>query len=190
MRGDWMQTYTGRRFYPGDPKPDDIVPEDIAHALSLLCRYAGHIDRFFSVGQHCLLMSHAVSPKNALAALLHDATEAYVVDVPRPLKLMLPDYQRIEQRVWEAICERFDLDLELPREVEDADRRILIDETKALMPNREHWPVDDDSDPLGVKIVDWTPLAIEGMYLNRLNFLLETQSQYAAKGSRAAETET
>lgn len=56
-RGDWMQTYTGRRFYPLDPRPDEIDPEDIAHALSLLCRYGGHVDRFYSVAEHCVLMS-------------------------------------------------------------------------------------------------------------------------------------
>lgn len=60
-RGDWMQTYTGRRFYPLDPRSDEIDPADIAHALSLLCRYGGHVDRFYSVAEHCVLMSEWVS---------------------------------------------------------------------------------------------------------------------------------
>jgi hypothetical protein len=85
-RGDWMQTFTGRAFYPLDPRPEDIDPVDIAHALSLICRYGGHSSRFYSVAEHCVLMSHAVAPEHALWALLHDATEAYLGDMIRPLK--------------------------------------------------------------------------------------------------------
>src|ERR1035437_1784040 len=107
LRGDWMQVYSGARFYPLDPRPDEIDAADIAHALSLLCRYGGHVDRFYSVAEHCVLMSRAVAPENALAALLHDATEAYVVDVPRPLKRCLRDYAPIEAAVWRAIASRF-----------------------------------------------------------------------------------
>src|SRR3954454_351254 len=114
LRGDWMQTYSGRRFYPMNPRPSEIDPVDIAHALSLLCRYGGHVDRFYSVAEHCVLMSQAVAPENALAALLHDATEAYVCDVPRPLKRQLPGYAAIEAMVWLAIVARFDIALQLP----------------------------------------------------------------------------
>src|SRR5689334_2642685 len=116
-RGDWMQTFTGRRFYPLSPRPGEIDPADIAHALSLLCRYGGHVDRFYSVAEHCVLMSQAVAPEDALAALLHDATEAYVVDVPRPLKRQLAGYREIEEQVWFAIAYRFRLDYELPAAV-------------------------------------------------------------------------
>ena len=145
LRGDWMQTSIGGRFYPGNPRVDDINERDIAHALSLICRYAGHIARFYSVAEHCVLMSRAVSPENALTALLHDATEAYMSDVPKPVKNVLPGYVALEERVWTVIAMKFGVDLEIPREVHDADKRILVNEVEALLPLAENWPTWPDS---------------------------------------------
>jgi hypothetical protein len=107
--GDWMQTYTGRAFWPLAPQADDIDPADIAHALSMLCRYGGHVERFYSVAEHCVLMSYAVPPGYALWALLHDATEAYMGDMVRPLKRSMPEYQAAEARLSAVICDRFGL---------------------------------------------------------------------------------
>lgn len=171
MTDGWMQLYSGRRFYPLSPRAEDIDPADIAHALSLLCRYGGHIDRFYSVAEHCVLMSQAVPAEHALWALLHDATEAYVVDVPRPLKRELADYARIEGGVMLAIVERFGLpSASMPFEVHDADNRILLDETAVLMPRRERW-VQDDLEPLGAAIAGWPPYEAERRYLGRLREL-------------------
>lgn len=169
-RGDWMQTFSGQRFYPLDPRPDEIDPRDIAHALSLLCRYGGHVDRFYSVAEHCVLMSEAVSAEHALAALLHDATEAYVVDVPRPLKRQLPGYREIEDRVWYVIALRFRIDLELPTAVKEADSRILLTERDALMPRHDEWGVDG-LEPLPVAITGWSPEEAERRYAARLTEL-------------------
>jgi hypothetical protein len=176
-RGDWMQTYTGRKFYPLAPRPEDIHPRDIAHALSLLCRYNGHVDRFYSVAEHCVLMSRAVAPEHALAALLHDATEAYVGDMIRPLKQSMPDYVRAEDLVMVQIARRFALPLHtlgysMPTEVKDADNRILLTERAALMsavaPGR--WGVDG-LEPLDVTIHGWEPIDAECQYLARLSEL-------------------
>ena len=109
LRGDWMQTYTGVRFYPMDPRPEELDIRDIAHALSLICRYGGHVDRFYSVAEHCVLMSQCVPEEHALWALLHDASEAYVGDMVRPLKRQLPEYEAAEGRVIAAIVERVGL---------------------------------------------------------------------------------
>jgi 5'-nucleotidase len=171
LRGDWMQTYTGRRFYPLDPRPEEVDPADIAHALSLLCRFGGHVDRVYSVAEHCVLMSEAVAPEHALAALLHDATEAYVVDVPRPVKRNLEGYAAIEAAVWVAIATRFIVNVELPPEVHEADNRILLDERTALMPRAERWNIDDQFSPLGVTIEGWPPALAEQRYLARLRDL-------------------
>lgn len=167
-RGDWMQTYSGGRFYPLSPRSDEIKVGDIAHALSLLCRFGGHVDRFYSVAEHCVLMSRAVAPEHALAALLHDATEAYVVDVPRPLKRYLPEYSRIENLAWHAICDHFGISRTLPAGVHNADDRILIDEKRALLSSAERWPAEDTMEPLGVTIEAWAPGVAEVMYLSRL----------------------
>lgn len=166
-RGNWMQTYTGRQFWPLDPRAEDVFPADIAHALSLLCRYNGHIQRFMSVAEHCVQMSYAVSPENALWALLHDATEAYVGDMIRPLKRMMPDFKDAEDEVMEAIAERFGIDPVMPQEVHEADSRILLDERAALMPSTHVWDIDG-LQPLGVHIQGWAPEVAEERYLDRL----------------------
>ncbi|MDI1288693.1 MAG: hypothetical protein PSX37_01920 [bacterium] len=94
--GDWMNTFTGQKFYPLDPRADEVHAPDIAKALSQICRYGGHTSQHYSVAEHCVLMSLAVAPEHALFALLHDATEAYVGDMVRPLKQALPEYRAIE----------------------------------------------------------------------------------------------
>lgn len=172
--GDWLQTQSGRRFYPKDPLPDDVHGEDVAHALSMLCRYGGHIDTFYSVAEHCVLMSYAVPPDDALAALLHDATEAYVVDVPRPVKRYLPEYRALEQMVWWAIAVRYHLELALPASVLAADDRIILTERNALMRNAERtwWQDTAGVVPLEVKIAGWIPAEAKRRYFDRLTELL------------------
>lgn len=181
-RGAWMQTHSGRRFYPMDPVPADVDPKDIAHALSLLCRYNGHVDRFYSVAEHCVLMSEYVEehhgPELALWALLHDATEAYVGDMIRPLKVHMPAYREAEDRVMWTIAYRFRLlrsgraTAELPPEVKQADSRILLTERAALMSaTAEPWDVEH-LDPLPVPVTGWSPDLAEVLYAERLSELL------------------
>lgn len=173
FRGHWMQTYTGRKFYPTAPTVEDIDPIDIAHALSLLCRYNGHVTQFYSVAEHCVLMSHAVAPEHALWALLHDATEAYVGDMVRPLKLQLPEYREVEDHLMVVIADRFGLTggARMPAPVKESDTRILLDERAVLMPNTQYaWDVDN-FEPLGVRVTGWDPMYAEDMYLDRLHDL-------------------
>ncbi len=137
-KGDWMQTFTGRQFWPVDPRPEDIDILDIAHALSHLCRFAGHVTRFYSVAEHCVRVSRLGSPHDrmlALAGLLHDATEAYVVDVPRPLKRFLPGYAEIEARVARCVEARFDLETGILDHamVKGWDETLLATEARDLM---------------------------------------------------------
>lgn len=176
-RGDWMQTYTGRAFYPMAAKVDDIDPLDIGHALSLLCRYGGHVSRYYSVAEHCVLMSRAVAPENQLWALLHDATEAYLGDMIRPLKLALPAYREAEDRLMAVICDRFGLAHECPPEVKHADRRILRDERDALMaPPPLPWAFIENVSALGVDVQGWHPTVAEFLYMDRLAELREATS--------------
>jgi len=168
-RGGWMQTYGGRAFYPMTPRCEDVELEDVAHALSLLCRYGGHVQRFYSVAEHCVRMSQAVSPENALWALLHDATEAYMGDMIRPLKRSMPAYVEAEDRLMQAICARFDINDEMPPEVHEADSRILHDERAALLgPSPQPWnDALEAMKPLGVTISGWDPPLAKYEYLNR-----------------------
>lgn len=175
-KGDWIQTYSGIEYYPLDPRPDEVLIEDISHALSNICRYAGHTSRFYSVAEHSILVSKLVAPEHALTALLHDATEAYLVDVPRPIKRFLTNYNEIEQLNWLSIADRFDLPSELPAQVVAADNAILVKEMTVLM--RGQVPRVDTS---GVKVPD--DMIIIGMYPEwaKASFMARFKQLYEAR---------
>lgn len=133
--GDWIQTFTGRQFWPLDPRPEEIFIEDIAHALSQLCRYNGHCEYLYSVAQHSIYVGRILPPELKLAGLLHDAAEAYCADVPRPIKKHLRDYAEIEARLQVAIGQRFGIDPDLFEcaAVKAADNSVLLAEKRQLM---------------------------------------------------------
>jgi hypothetical protein len=131
--GNWQQVFSGRQFWPLDPRPAEISIEDIAHALSNLCRFGGHCERFYSVAEHSVHVSHVVPASLALVGLLHDATEAYAVDIPRPLKPALSGYKQIEHNLWLAIASRYGLAGGMPDEVKAADNAVLLAEQKQIM---------------------------------------------------------
>lgn len=171
--GGWIQTFTGKAFYPLDPDVNEIDGTDIAHALSMLCRYGGHCSHFYSVAEHCVLMSFAVPAEDALWALLHDATEAYMVDLPRPIKRSIPQYGIYEYRLMKYICDKFDLSDGEPKSVEDADDRILLTERAVLMKNTYRWDEALEAmEPLPVDIQLWSPQHAKQEYIQRLTTLL------------------
>lgn len=107
-----ITTYGGTRFMPTQPRAEDVHITDIAHALSLICRGNGHVKTFFSVGQHCIhcaleAEARGHSPRVMLACLLHDASEAYMSDVPRPFKPYLTEYKDFEERLLSVIFEKY-----------------------------------------------------------------------------------
>lgn len=164
--GDFMQVYSGRQYWPCDPRADEVHIEDIAHSLSLQCRYAGHCIQFYSVAEHSVHIARWLDkhygPVTAIHGLLHDATEAYCVDVPRPLKPSLTNYKAIEASNWVAIAKRFHLANELPAAVHEADNRIIADELVNLRPMAWH---AQHNDPLGVSIGRWSPEDAEDEFL-------------------------
>ena len=109
---EYITTYTGKHFNPTQPNPDLISIQDIAHALSLICRGNGHVQTFWSVGQHCICCAkeaaaRGLSDRMVLACLLHDASECYMSDVPTPFKKELPEYQEQEEHLLRMIYEKF-----------------------------------------------------------------------------------
>lgn len=163
-RGDFIQTAGGGVFWPLDPRAAEVRIRDIAHSLSHLCRYAGHCREHYSVAQHSVLVSRALPDDLKLWGLLHDAAEAYVVDVPRPLKPYLAGYAGIEAGVMAVIAERFGLSGPMPPEVKRVDAAILADEQAQLMaPCLRDWTLTEP--PLGIEIVPWSPYRAREIFL-------------------------
>lgn len=158
--GDWIVTFTGRRWFVRSPHPADVCIEDIAHALAHLCRFGGHCCRFYSVAEHSLRVMRALEasesdPRLLLFALLHDASEAYLGDVVRPLKYSLPDYRSIE-RATEAVIFAALLDGQTPTSAEwetvkHFDDVLLMTEKRDLLAAESHkWSIE--AEPLASRI--------------------------------------
>jgi hypothetical protein len=156
-KGDWMMTFTGRKFWPLDPHESEVELLDIAWALAHQCRYNGHGRFFYSVAEHSVLMAlHFGATQIGQCALLHDASEAYLGDCVRPLKRSLPQFAEIERAVEMAIERRFRVPP--PSTVKDADNAILTDERNVLFDpavcEAHGWSAGV---PLGVKLRCWAP---------------------------------
>jgi hypothetical protein len=170
-RGDWFQTYTGKRFFPLAPVVEDICIEDIARALSMQCRFAGHVREFYSVAQHSVLVSLHVPAEHALWGLLHDAAEAYCQDVIRPVKhspSMAP-YRAIEERMEAAIAARFGLPYEMPACIKEADNRALMTERRDVLATQRAWSLR--AEPFPSRIIPQPPEVAEEQFLLRFREL-------------------
>lgn len=174
--GDWFQTFTGRKFYVFDPRIDDIDLEDIAHSLANTCRFNGHTRMFYSVAQHsihvCNIFGKLVEGtefeenyRAYLCALLHDATEAYVGDLIRPIKRSLPDYKVAERNIWTCVLKKYglwetwhlqgtkDRMLFVSNLVKEADNIMLVTEKRDLLVktgpagDRLQWYLEEEVKP-------------------------------------------
>ena len=145
---DTITTFTGEDFAPRCPNPDKLHLRDIAHALSLLTRANGHFAQFYSVGQHSLncareAAARGLSPLVQLGALLHDASEAYLCDIPRPLKRAMEDYHRDEARLQRCVEEKYlpgILTYDDRKAIRTIDDDMMIWEFHALMPRKDVFP--------------------------------------------------
>lgn len=187
----WILTRSGRKFDLANPNADMVDPTDIAHSLSMQCRFNGHTRHFYSVAQHCYLVADLVPAEHQLAALLHDATEAYVGDLVRPLKEGMRHhaaglggrclYEETEERIWFAICDHFHLDYELPACIKHADLVALATERRDLMPeHHESWPCLDGIEAHPEPIQAWQPSYAVTHYHHRLLSLMATTHRSAA----------
>lgn len=128
-----IRTFTGIMINVFNPKANDICIEDIAHALSNQCRFTGHTARFYSVAEHSLKCAELVQNEHKLAALLHDAAEAYLVDIPSPIKLAMPEYRNWEEKLMRVIARKFGFQYPLHPTVKQADHTWLELEWENLM---------------------------------------------------------
>lgn len=177
--GDWILTYTGKRFYPLSPKPEDIVIEDIAHALSMMCRFTGHTKEFLSVAQHSVNVSIWCDPRYALYGLLHDASEAYLCDVARPIKRLpeMEEYRRIEKELQTKIYAKFGLCHSTPESVKRADLVMLKFEAEQFMKNIDGW---------GLEGIESSCLAIDSMAPKFAEKLFLQRFEQLTRGGMAA----
>lgn len=175
----WIQTNSGKRFNPTEPVPDAIIIQDIAHSLSMQCRFSGHVNRFYSVAQHSVGVSYLCNAEDALWGLLHDATEAYLVDIPSPLKRddKFVFYRDMEAKMQTAICERFGLEDKEPPSVKKADQLMLVTEARDLMcPLRPDWV--QICEPLPFTIDPLPPHKAKELFLRRFFQLIERPEYY------------
>jgi 5'-deoxynucleotidase YfbR-like HD superfamily hydrolase len=162
--GPYLQTVSGRWVNPFDPDPAQFDPGDIARALANQCRFGGHSRVFYSVAQHSVIVSRVVEERggdaeDVFAALMHDAGEAYLGDMPHPLKhrsTLGAAFREAEGRLEEAIRERFRIKADVP-EIKRVDRSLLATERRAFSAEAWHWPELDDVEPLEIELTAWSP---------------------------------
>lgn len=144
--GNWIQTHSGERFYPFDPRKEEIILDDIVHALSLICRFVGHCSNFYSVAQHSVLVSQKCTPEYMLEGLLHDAAEAYISDIAHPIKrnVLYKPIIGIEDDILNVIYEKFGVNVSIKstKSVKLIDKRMLYTEKRDLMAVNIVWGKD------------------------------------------------
>jgi hypothetical protein len=167
-----IRTFTGRMVHHCSPQADEIDIDDIAHSLSQQCRFLGHTDGYYSVAQHSVLVSQIVPPEDALWGLLHDAAEAYLCDVPAPIK-SAPEmwfYRMAEGKLTVAIATRFGLPQAIPDSVKRADRLLLATEFRDVTTvNDLDWIVAECGvGPLpDIHVIPWPSPVAEDRFLRR-----------------------
>lgn len=175
---NWIQTWQGKRFYPLDPRGKDLSWMDIAHALSQICRYTGHCRDFYSVAEHSVLVSRRAEQLSvteglycARWGLIHDASEAYLTDIAKPLKQqkVFEGYREAELILQDIIAVWAGLDIHEPLEVSKADAELLATEASQIMNpelEKDTWYFKYPPVP-GLKIQCWEPKVAEQQFLNR-----------------------
>ena len=168
-----MQTYKGGKFYPLDPRPEEVDIEDIAHALSQMNRYGGHTVFPYTVAQHCVILSNVIEKEYSFLALMHDASEAYLCDIPRPIKYDLTNYNEIEERLMKVIAQKFNFPWPMSEVVKIGDNRMITTERQQVMAPgpKFNMVTAEDYPAYDVQINRWSPEGAKWMFLERFKEL-------------------
>lgn len=163
----YIETYTGRNFYFLEPSAEQIDIRDIAHALANTCRYNGHCNKFYSVAEHSVFVSYLAT--DALTGLLHDSAEAYICDIPSPIKRYLGEYKKMEDRIMDAIASKFGFDYPFSEDIKDCDAVQLKTEAKYLLRSRgDPWAyMYATKRAHGIRPECWSPETAEQRFLDR-----------------------
>ena len=177
INGPLILLSSGNYFSYKDIKSNKYLIEDIAHGLSHVCRFAGHTERFYSVAEHCYHASYVIEDQQfALDALMHDASEAYLGDIPRPLKALLPEYVEIEKQVEAEIAKEFNLTYPMSEAVKLVDIRLLATEKQLVMNflnNTDSWEYLDGVAELPLRLLCWSPKVSKEKFLDRYYELVQ-----------------
>ena len=177
---DGIRLLSGELFNYNEPHATDVRIEDIAAALSKVCRFAGHIHRFYSVAQHAINASRIVPEKHAFDALMHDTAEAFTNDLPTPLKFAVPIFKELEVKIESAMAVKFGFAYPLPDAVKVADAQMLAIEKVRLKKDFSHWDVLDGVETDHVEhLVDLSPMSparAERLFLERFEELTSTST--------------
>lgn len=134
----WIETVNGNKFWFTGDSIDGIEIDDIAHALSNLCRFTGHCKEFYSVAEHSVHVAYLLPPEKFMWGLLHDASEAYLADIASPVKQLLPEYKVLEEKIMDRVARRFNLPEKFwhDPDVKRADWMQLRSESRELLPSK------------------------------------------------------
>ena len=163
-----IKTMTGKDFCVNKLDPETIVTLDIAHALSMNCRWGGHTPQFYSVAEHSVRVMHLVPPEHKLAALFHDSSEAYLADIVKPFKVLMPDYEKIEDRVMQAIAAKYGFQYPFDPIIKEADNFMLMQEWDWFKNDGERIRRYPD-------IMTWTPDEAKRKFLKAYRLIISTQ---------------
>lgn len=157
--------HSGRHFDLANPDVNEILVDDIAHGLAHTCRYAGQCDGFYSVAEHSVLVSQVI-PHSKLAALFHDAAEAFIGDMTGPLKCLLPEYKVIEKKIERAIFKCLGIEWPAPTTIKSVDNSVMAAEQLVLMPKgTNEWLLHSNVIPANVMIRKLDPSKAKALFL-------------------------
>lgn len=171
----YMEVYDGSQFTVGSVEENEYRINTIAHSLSNICRYGGHSKKFYSVAEHSIIMADHVYDTTgdkvlAYEALMHDAAEAYMGDIPRPLKYRLPDYLDTLAKVEKSIAEKFNFPYPTSKSIKELDARMIKTERKQVMrPSGNKW-FHDSLEPLNIRVHFQTPVEAKECFLDAYEF--------------------
>lgn len=161
---NYIRTHTNRQFYFNDLKNNRFNIEDIAHALSNQCRWSGHTNKFYSVAEHSVHCSNLVEDGFQFEALMHDASEAYIVDIPRPLKNFVPDYRNLQRDLEQVLANYYMVPFPMSEEVRYVDDRMLVTEWGELFDKTDIY-VGIDTKPFDINLPCWSPERAKAEFL-------------------------
>jgi hypothetical protein len=182
----WISLLSGGQFNYNKPEESDVTIEDIAAALSNVCRFSGHLPRFYSVAQHLVNTSYLVRPELAFDALMHDTAEAFTNDLPTPLKWALPIFKELEVKIESAMGDKFGFTYPYHPEVKEADTIMLMVEKTYVKNDRSVWPQYEHvkfehavANPK-VDLQSWRPSVARNKFMMRYRELTNGEGRLAA----------